>query len=70
MSNKSVSSKFSYLLFVVIMVFSLNGCANRDFKRIFVYGFGTMNVPRDAGVAEIDDLVAQQYGSNLFWSPK
>jgi hypothetical protein len=71
---KKFNFQFSFKAIVLLTLFALipglSGCANRQYKKIFVYGFGTMQVPRDAGVAKIDELVTQQYGANLFWSPR
>jgi len=75
---KKYYMNYSTILFKTLLLFlccafvisSLSGCANRNYKKVFVYGFGTMQVPRTATVAEIDDMVHQQYGSNLFWSPR
>lgn len=54
---------------ILCMVLFSTGCASSQ-RKIFVYGFGTMTVPQDSTIEDINGLVRDVYGTNLSWTPR
>jgi hypothetical protein len=70
MSKTIVMVNKQYLaLLVLFFSFFLAGCSSTD-RKVFVYGFGTMEVPKTSTIEDINAMVRERYGANLFWSPR
>jgi hypothetical protein len=51
---------------VVLLALGASGCATN--RPIMIYGFGKQAVPRDATVDDINQMIRDQYGTDLFWT--
>ncbi len=57
------------LVMSIITSTLLSGCSSTD-RKVFVYGFGDMRVPKTSTIEDINEIVRDKYGADLFWSPR
>ncbi len=70
MSNIFKPLLLTFLFLGVVSMTFLTGCSSSPYRKVFVYGFGNMTVPKTDTIEDIDEKVRDRYGADLFWSPR